>query len=126
MTRSGFTTLLLRETIQSGREPLPAGSIQEFPHGEAERLIALGAAVIPPAPLVAPAPAERVTSFSDVGAKFLKVRDAKKAAEFVLDQHDPIALSEITALEYRREGGRRAEVIEAISLVTAELNKPEK
>jgi len=122
---TALVTVLLVDALQSGRAFLPPGSLQQLPPDEAERLIGLGAARIPPsAPTVVAAAEDRtVSALSDVGTKFLRATNVKRAADFALELRSPADLAEVTALEYRREGGARAEVLEALRLASDEARK---
>jgi hypothetical protein len=117
-TNVAMIALLLVHGVQSGRKMHAPGTVMEFEADEAERLIAKGAAMVPPAPPAgAPtAVVEKVSALSDAGGKFLKAKTEEKAAAFVLEQTDVATVAELQALEYRREGGPRATVMEAIAL----------
>lgn len=127
-TSSGRVPLLLKEAVRQGRQTFEPNTVQQFEVVDADRLIKLGAAVTPPAPLVPPAPVtERVvTALSEAGSKFQKLTNAKKAAEFVLEAKDAATVAEFQALEFRREDGPRAEVVEALKLAFSALAEPAK
>lgn len=125
MSKSTDVTLQLIEAVQQGRELLPPDSVHEFPAAEAERLLALGAARVPPPPAV-PASAGKarvVTALSDAGAKFQKL-GAKKAVEFILEQKDAALVAELQAIEFRRDDGPRTEVMEALQQAFTAIAKP--
>lgn len=116
-------TVLLLHRVQRQRKGLAANTLQSFPAAEAARLIALGAATMPPAPVGLPPVAGKiVNSFSPDGAKFARLGD-KKAAEFVIGLSDAATLAECQAIEYRREGGVRPAVMEALADAFGALQK---
>lgn len=119
-TLAALVTVLLVDSVQTGRQLLPAGTLQPFPPDEAERLLTSGAARVPPVPpvLQPAAEARTVSALSDLGTKFLRLKDPKKAADFAIELREPADLAEVTALEYRRDGGPRPDVLEALRLAS--------
>jgi hypothetical protein len=132
--------LLLTESVKYEKQNLEAGKVYEFDATTAERLLAKGAAIVPPAApelgattRVVEKVVERevekiverevvVNALSRAGVAFQRLKTTKAAAEFVLEQTSAAIVAELQALEYRRAGGVRPDVAEAFGAAWAALS----
>ena len=127
MQPSDPITVVLLHSVKYQREMLGAGTVQCLPADIAAQLIRRGSAALPPESLVAPAlpvAGKIVHALSPDGARFVRLGE-KKAAALVLETRDAAGLAEFQALEYRREDGARAVVLEALAVAFGALQSSE-
>lgn len=122
-----LVALLLLESVQLGRQRYEPQTVQSFDPAVAERLLAKGAAIVPPPsparPAAEPVVVEQtVKALSDAGMQFQRLKSTEKAVAFVAAQPAIADVAELQALEFRREGGPRPELVEAFGAAFRRLS----
>ncbi len=126
---AALVAVILSEAMRVGRQFVEPGTALELEPAAAERLIARGAAIraSDAAARNAAAPREvvrevvkevvkeiEVRALSKEGTRYLTFKNEIKLVEFIGETADVATIAEFQALEYRREGGPRAVILDAI------------